>query len=735
MDESQAKTSNEQPRTPEELIEELMRSFLEKERLGLRGKVSIPVLPGPKIVSAMFWAFLIVYVSYYYHTYDLPPVPEETLYSYYTLDALRQKLWEATWVTPVILWTFLFGMFYLLGIWVKKYKVLANNETSEFYQSVVNGQLALVRRKIETVDDPAVLGYYGARLHALVMRWNTDTDLPAVQALKNEILEIDEQNVAHTFVPVIWSETALPLLGFLGTVTGIGQAIGSIGEAIKLLSNADNSTGNVQLDTMFNAGFENMALAFDTTFFGLFFLLLLGVFHIVAKKSFANRFDNARRFYSLTLAQLPQGSTNVLVAGVSELIEGMKAMEGTLKIIDEDVELLEGTIKVIDEDATSYKNRVEGLVDQVIMEVPQFADIRKVLMKPMVQFALLEAKPAKEFQSYIQTLLKLQSPSWTTIALGLSSGREEGGMISLSESGKSWVATFGTALNEKNNIFECADSFTSIIPSMSLDAFLGVVHGTELRIGVLPADRTTDKFNISKLNIDCLIHLSPLSIGEDEVLTAKQSGISTHIYSIVIKADTTPERVIDLPSKATWSHWDAHSVSRTLMVAGSSDSGDSMIKLISLPKQHRTLHKGQRKDRPRKPRQEIIYLPGITKITQFQVLGPRQCVFTDEDGSLFYMDETRNQPIRLEHQNLPKSGIERILSNKKGWLAVISNSRISMWNCRRGGFIYPYEGESPPNTAVSSSNYSVSSEGRYLYNFADTLIVRWSFPRSAGDRS
>ena len=215
-----------------------------REMLGTRSRsnVSIPMLPTPKIGFALWWASLILYMTHLVHTKALPPVPKETLYTYYTLDAIRQKLWETDWVTPAIFWTFLFGTFYLLGVWLTKYRLLANAESTDVYNKVMSGELDSVKHKIEAAADPAQLGYYGARLHALVTRWNEDSDLPAVQALKNEILEIDEQNLAHSFVPVMWSESALPLLGFLGTVIGIGQAIGSISEAIKILLKSATST-------------------------------------------------------------------------------------------------------------------------------------------------------------------------------------------------------------------------------------------------------------------------------------------------------------------------------------------------------------------------------------------------------------------------------------------------------------------------------------------------------------
>ncbi len=700
-----------------------------REMLGTRSRsnVSIPMLPTPKIGFALWWASLILYMTHLVHTKALPPVPKETLYTYYTLDAIRQKLWETDWVTPAIFWTFLFGTFYLLGVWLTKYRLLANAESTDVYNKVMSGELDSVKHKIEAAADPAQLGYYGARLHALVTRWNEDSDLPAVQALKNEILEIDEQNLAHSFVPVMWSESALPLLGFLGTVIGIGQAIGSISEAIKILLKSATSTGGAQLDTLFNKGFENMALAFDTTFFGLFFLLWLGIFHIWEKKAFADRLDNARRFYSLALAQLPQGSTNVMVAGLSELTERVEAVEGTLKVIDED--------------ANAYKSRIEGMVDHVIMEVPQFAPIRKALMKPVVQFAASDAGPAEDLHKSID---KRIGPNWKISAIGLAGGSEAGGIASLSQDHgtKCWVVTFGSELNQNNRILECSTSFMAIHPSTDLESFVGLAHGergVELCLGVLPTAQATGDtkvdgaVDISTLNQSSLAsELMPLSVDGSQVLVATQVGGIVRVALIAIQKSASPKPLLDLSQGVEWKHWDVNRAAGNLVVAGTSATGGSQIDFISLPgtTDLRAGKSGGGKLRQSGPR--VIQLPGIPEISQLQAVGSTQCVFSDRKRQLFYMDETRNEPIALKHNDLPAS-IDRVLSNKNHWLAVVANSRISMWNCRRGGFIYPYDGDALTNTAVNVGAYLVSGDGRHLFNFTDTVILRWSFPKSVGD--
>lgn len=224
----------------------------------------------------------------------------------------------------------------------------------------------------------------------------------------------------------------------------------------------------------------------------------------------------------------------------------------------------------------------------------------------------------------------------------------------------------------------------------------------------------------------------PLSVDGSQVLVATQVGGIVRVALIAIQKSASPKPLLDLSQGVEWKHWDVNRAAGNLVVAGTSATGGSQIDFISLPgtTDLRAGKSGGGKLRQSGPR--VIQLPGIPEISQLQAVGSTQCVFSDRKRQLFYMDETRNEPIALKHNDLPAS-IDRVLSNKNHWLAVVANSRISMWNCRRGGFIYPYDGDALTNTAVNVGAYLVSGDGRHLFNFTDTVILRWSFPKSVGD--
>lgn len=751
---AQANTGADSPVSDLSSLAQLMQALSRHAQKPRNARISLPMLVESRVIPAMAIASFLLGVLYLVHL-RLPPVPEETQFTYYTLTALRQKFFHTDWISPTILWVFFFGFFLLRQISTIKHDALRGSESSEYYKAVESGNLDRVIPQLEHADNPAELGYYGARLHALVTRWNADKDLPACQALKNEILDIDEQQLAKSFVPIEWSESALPILGFLGTVVGIGQAMGSFKGAVQGIGVSGSST-TATTDTLLNSAFENMALAFDTTFFGLFFLLLLGIYHTFVRNRLAERINNARRFYSLALSQLPQGTTNVVVAGLSEL---------TVRVV-----AVEEAIKAVDESTKTYRERLEGMVDRVIMDVPELSSVRRALMKPIVQFAESDIGPAKEFVSFIRDRVGLD---WSVVAVGPPAALDGIGMACLSNAGgtQGWIATFGSELNREQRILRANPVFTLIYPSEKRDSFVAVSRNAEVWIGTLrPAGDSNSQDrgetaatpakdgilnrsltspgianlptrspnrpkpeelkSLDKVGNATLGPLYPISIKGTRVLIPQQAGATLQVYSISISEGGKPRHVCDLPSGVRWECWDVTSTGAHLVVGGVATNGTgSRIDIIALAKDEPELSSSTRTTKHVTPPRTIRF-PNINSISQVQGLNPNQFVFTDGKGVAYYIDNTRNEPVVLHHEKLPKK-IERLLANKCGWIAVVADQKVSMWTCRKGG-VYPCEDEALKND-VLASKYVVSGDGRFLYNFAETLIFKWSFPKTMVD--
>lgn len=713
----------------ERLLKLLQLLGLKRSR---RAPISIPKLPPVSRLFAALAALIVLAVLNYLHDHATP-VPAETIYSYYSLDALRQKVFETDWVTPAIVWTFLFGCFYLIGIAGTKRKYLADAESSKIYKAVMDGELTAVMRSLLTADEPHKLGYYDTRLHALVARWDADADLPAVQALKNEIVELDEQDVAHSFVPVGWCETALPLLGFLGTVIGIGAAIGHISEAIELLLKQAASDGHSSLDAMFHRGFESMALAFDTTFFGLFFLLVLGVLNILTKKSLANRLDHARRFYSLALAQLPKGHQSA-------------SPDVSFERLCAHMEQVEATLRAIDEQSTAYKSRIEGLVQHVIMEGgEQFDAIRKALMRPVIEFETVEEEPRELFAGFVTEQTGTQA--WRTGGLGLTAGTPTGGIVSVRGADKTWLVTFRGQLNENNQIHECSARLTHLFPNEELSAFAAKDENNQVWIGTLTAisqqtvagapRRRPPAAALEQISVEVRNDLPPLAVDGNGILLPVSVGQGLEVKFLSIAAGARPVKVVRLPGGYNWGCWDFSRTTRTLLAAGQ-PIGDAtapwvmIFYSIPLP-----VPDGSAADIPQIAR---WVLPRDTQVRSIGIVDKTACLFL-AGNRLYYMDESRTTPKKVESPELPNA-ITNILPNRHGWVALVAAGRLSMWSCRRGGMLAQDGTHRTFGVGeIKDDGFCVSADGRHLYGaeqlpeLRQRAPIKWSFAKSVSDPS
>lgn len=236
------------------------------------------------------YAAIFVCLLYFWHRYFATPLPpKEQIYGFFNTEALRFKLFASGPIPYAIAWTFFFGITYLWQINIRKLFPLniSNVADRDIIEAAKGHDITFVRKLNEFYSKGLLVGYYGSRLHKLRKRYE-DKDIASVIALKNDILEVDEEDLALSFTAIVWCEAALPLLGFLGTVVGIGGALGGIKGAVQLLfANSKGATTNLnqKVVEMFGQGFRDLAVAFDTTFLGLMGLIILGIFHNQVKNN------------------------------------------------------------------------------------------------------------------------------------------------------------------------------------------------------------------------------------------------------------------------------------------------------------------------------------------------------------------------------------------------------------------------------------------------------------------
>lgn len=105
------------------------------------------------------------------------------------------------------------------------------------------------------------------RIPAALQQWQarTLTHEHAVH-LSDYVLLVRGQQHQHNFAPIGFSIWVLPMLGFIGTVLGITQAIGGLADSAAVASGEADGLSNV---------LGGLAFAFDTTFVGLVLVIPL----------------------------------------------------------------------------------------------------------------------------------------------------------------------------------------------------------------------------------------------------------------------------------------------------------------------------------------------------------------------------------------------------------------------------------------------------------------------------
>ena len=702
-------------------------------------------LPSTRSAPSIFWSMLFLFILWYIHKNWMAAVPE-TVTGCFNLDALRLKIFESGPIPFLIVCTFLYGVLYLWQIQLRFAPLaLGSLPDRPLTEAVQSGKFhnAMVRIKlpefINTMQDEKIpdelkllisankiaLGHYGQRLDLLWSRWTEDRDLVAVQALKNEILEIDDEDVTLSFVAVNWCEVALPLLGFLGTVVGIGQAIGNIGVAVQKAMGGSTEVASIG---EFGAGFRDMALAFDTTFLGLFFVLVLGILHVGMKKCLALRLSHARELYSKAMMQLQAEGASPIVVELERVYK---------KIAD-----VEAMLRKQDKRSSAYRERVETLVEHVVMEDPRFESIKNALLKPIVEFK----EVGRQFTSQIKATLNNVGKNWAIQALGLPSSQSKGGLAFLhieakKEGTKNALLIFGKDEGLSNRVVWTKETFDSVFPSRNLDIALGEVkRKSKMRLVVVELGSSSGgAVKIRELPIELTGDLRPLCFEyskADWVLVSQQIGGEVELMLLEISQTPNPRRLTRLSPGYTWDKWSIDKQNGTVFVSGRSrereESGWRLV-VIGMREQRDPSTKKQ----PKETRLETenlgtVDLPKDLKPQELLPLGHGGLAILDQSGSLYYWDKKRATPLLLQNPEWPKDP-STIRAGHSGWIAVVAGRQLSMWQIRRGGFLHKYPGDALSTGDVLTEYMSVTPDGSYLVGMSNKRLYKWEFPRTVAD--
>ena len=638
--------------------------------------------------------------------------------SFFTVSGIRIKLFERGVIPITILWTFVFALDYLWQILRKKLAYLSPKsiQNTDLWNAACAGDLQRLVEILNVKTRAEQSGYYETRLRRLIERYNKDSDVSAVTAMRDDILTEDEEDLALSFVAVTWAETTLPILGFLGTVVGIGIAIQGIAQGVIARMEGD---GVLQVMRYLKNGFEGMALAFDTTFLGLAALLIVGLFHISVKKKLAIRLEDTREVFGSVIALWATDST------VGELKK-----------------------------ANWFRESVRNIVEQVIIEhpSPEYDPLRSIVFAPSVEFEETQAGITQQRRQFISDELKTES--WSFVCLGIPQTESHCCFAAIRwEGGNDLIYYFDIANSDEHWLIHTNESFSALFPSNDCQTILALNKSNKLVIGdLLNRQKSGQKLHLIPVDEGSSYEASRVSIISLDrrcfalIGNPREERVMIHCMELYMGAK--PRVLAGSSESLIWDNrlWAVHSQSATLFLAGSS-STHNRWRLQRMPMSITS------KTQSTEPQNEIRTVTDCLTDIPDKII-PKQLIPLEEDkllildasGEVYFWHVGGRPPLilrrprgnwRVTNENIDRSFIQAGL---KGWIAVKSSQHLSMWQMRYGNILIPYDKKpSWHQPGVVFDRLMTSGDGCYLVAIdgrherisrnENKEIYTWTFPR------
>jgi len=747
------------PAKPEE-AQELLAALREKGVHVLEGKAPwtqwwfVPLV----ILIFIMWSgdvqhFLrsgiaaLLYVSLIWWWHQLTPMPED-ISSFYTLGALRFKLFSSGPIPYAILWTVLASLHYIYQIFKFQLVPLINARLQD--QAALSAVEKQQHAALKLLMRNRQRGFITERVARLHKRWERDGDLTAVIALKNDLLEQDEEKFALAFTAVRWCEVALPLLGFLGTVVGIGGAMGGVSTGVRTLF--QGAPMEMALDDL-NEGFRGMAVAFDTTFLGLAGLILVGILHMGLRKGLANNLAKARDALTKAVENWSGGG------GQRQVVVSLTGIQERLWTSETRLQRLEAAVREGDQRATLFRETAQRMVTHVIRNDPQFESIRRVLLRPVVEFQEVGKDLTLNTAKVLNKRLKL---GWKITTFGVSIGSSAGGMLAGEDrQHKPWllpVTLKGPALESPQKSDE---RFRKILLLGGTREALALTAGEEGASGRGNQGGTVVSVQIDSDSVSAR-RLLPGGGSEDLILPMKVGDqnlalVCIHLphgqgVRVFVSKGAKPAPVGVLPGDRRWDWIETHAHSSSLFALGTPVDGGNLLLCVFRLEYRGASSEGEEEppeEEPgrgraaKPPRGELtlvegdsIELPATLSPAQILPLSAKVLLILDKNGVLHHLDTSRHsEPKVLSHDRWEPSADTVLRAGHSGWVAVAQRGKLSMWQYQPGGWLEPYHEEGSPSHLqiddLGAKNLWSTPDGSFLFGINEKAIFAWEFPRLA----
>jgi biopolymer transport protein ExbB/TolQ len=686
---------------------------------------------------------------------DLPPDD----YSYNTIPGLANKLFNRGFVPYGIMGTMFFALARLRSIHRSKLGTdeaaagsiaadhPANEKVRETTETMTASQWqawldAQYRATLpgaggaDKVGDPGATGFYASCRSKLVARQSPDRDIRVVSAMRDEILAAEEDDLARSMVPVRWCENTLPVLGFLGTVIGMGTAIGAMGTTIRSIAR-----NRLLAPDDFASAFDGMMIAFDTTFLGLIGLLVVSLYHTTLRRKLSAGLAGTREFTDIVIDRLKNEA-----------------------VVDELGAILVENHLTRDLSASTRSLALHAIAQG---DDPTLRAIRKALLAPVVEFEELGGL-ADRLRDHVTG--EVDNGEWEIDALGFPVSRDSWGCAALTvrdrKGTKHFILTFDLE----------ATTLVPLAPASQLVELFpghhpGVLLGREASGETVLLERRAESDapyvrrplesvggqrarQSHAIRIEQVIHVLlvddadvavVLDRGAETLLDRGAETLAAQAFAVRVGGQRPdPLEPIPLPRGYEWTDWATHPASATLLAVGKAKKGGGWKVLI--------LRVGRRSGRLELTdefRKEIP-LSGVEP-RRIVALSGDEFLVLDTAGNLHYRHPHFKgfRPVRdaadagwrpADHAD------SRIWPGRNGWIAVRRADKLEMWQVGYPGVLRRYDGEpvdfGDAGDGRSDAMARVAAQGEYLVTVARTngrgprklqTIGGWRFPQTAMD--
>jgi len=685
----------------------------------LQNYIQVSLFPKTSIFGSIFWAGLILYLLDYIHNkITMPPV--EKITGFFNLAALRLKFFESGPIPYAILFVFIFGLLYLI---LKVYFNMSYpfNVASMYDSSVIEaanrGDNQGVRKELFKLIEKGIFaqGYYSSRLAKLLFRWERDRDLGAVISLKNEIMENDEEDIALAFIPVTLVEWTLPLLGFLGTVIGIGGAIGGIQQGVDILF-ATNKLSPDVFDK-FKSGFQCMALAFDTTFQGLMGLIIVGILHTLLKRSLAKKLANAKSIFTNIVSGWIQGSSN------EPVITAISTLSNELE-------------KKIE--------RFTNVAEHVIKKANELRWLKNILYEPVVEFALDDIIKSSNLFNYISEAIKTRNWEFTSLNSTLNTSTCIVGIQVKDNTNSRYLVSFDLVNLQESvekkqiSILPINYLFSEIFQSRTPNLFIGKHESNLVEISY-----QQKQDGIIQAPTEAILNLKNKLTGEDRIfqiiiddkemlliISKIETGFMFSFYKFETENDyKSPEFDFQLPSEYDFQLNKLYMDRVSNILIAPCILKKNTQKRVYLMQIRTILEK--RENNQDEILEQFFNLSNDLSPKQLVSFTKGIILILHEDGNLYYWNkEHQVRTIKDTQASWIKNINSRIIHGSEGRFALATTDKLFMWEVSNDGYIYPYEQKKEGLEIGAIKNNSTllgTNDGRFIVGYSSSMITVWRF--------